>query len=131
MSASMKPSPRGHPPYEGKSCWPCYKQQRREAEREPEPRAKTRGEPAELVLDDDWREEAACRYPADGLDADDWFNDKRWTPEVTQRAQAVCSECPVREACLAYALDTRQPYGVWGGHTPAERGVTRPQQRAG
>jgi len=31
-------------------------------------------------------------------------------------ARAVCEDCPVRLACLAYALRTRQAHGVWGGH---------------
>jgi WhiB family transcriptional regulator, redox-sensing transcriptional regulator len=38
-----------------------------------------------------------------------------------QEAKAVCARCPVRTACLAYALATRQPYGVWGGATEKER----------
>ncbi|MEU7000820.1 WhiB family transcriptional regulator [Nonomuraea sp. NPDC046570] len=37
-------------------------------------------------------------------------------------AKAVCRRCPVRGACLDYALRTRQAHGVWGGTDPAERG---------
>ncbi len=29
--------------------------------------------------------------------------------------------CPVREACLEYALTTREKDGVWGGYTARER----------
>ena len=36
-------------------------------------------------------------------------------------AKEICSICPVRQECLAYALSTRQPYGVWGGLTAGER----------
>ncbi|NUR84019.1 MAG: WhiB family transcriptional regulator [Nonomuraea sp.] len=36
-------------------------------------------------------------------------------------AKEVCGRCPVREACLRYALDTRQAHGVWGGTDPAQR----------
>ncbi|GAA4085641.1 WhiB family transcriptional regulator [Nonomuraea sp. NPDC050663] len=37
------------------------------------------------------------------------------------RAKAVCGSCPVRQACLTYALDTGQQHGVWGGLEPDER----------
>lgn len=31
------------------------------------------------------------------------------------RARAICSLCPVREACREQAIARREPYGVWGG----------------
>ena len=31
-------------------------------------------------------------------------------------ARKLCASCPVRLACLAYALKTRPDTGVWGGH---------------
>jgi WhiB family transcriptional regulator, redox-sensing transcriptional regulator len=37
------------------------------------------------------------------------------------RAKAICATCPIRQQCLDYALDTRQPHGVWGGRTEEER----------
>ncbi len=36
-------------------------------------------------------------------------------------AKAICQTCPVRAECAAHALATREPYGVWGGFTEAER----------
>lgn len=36
-------------------------------------------------------------------------------------ALAVCQRCPVRMMCLAVALCTGEPYGVWGGLTEDER----------
>ena len=33
----------------------------------------------------------------------------------------VCSECPIREACLEYALERAERWGIWGGATPRER----------
>jgi WhiB family redox-sensing transcriptional regulator len=36
-------------------------------------------------------------------------------------AKRVCARCPHVEACLKWALDTRQGWGVWGGTTPHER----------
>ena len=38
-----------------------------------------------------------------------------------QRAKAICNVCPSREPCLEYALGIREPYGIWGGMTEAER----------
>ena len=38
-----------------------------------------------------------------------------------QAAKEVCASCPVRLACLAYALVTRQKHGIWGGATDKER----------
>jgi WhiB family transcriptional regulator, redox-sensing transcriptional regulator len=36
-------------------------------------------------------------------------------------AKAICATCPVAEACLEYAIATRQSDGVWGGLTGIER----------
>ncbi|MEV7154858.1 WhiB family transcriptional regulator [Streptomyces misionensis] len=36
-------------------------------------------------------------------------------------ALALCNGCPVREACLDWALTNREAYGLWGGLTEAER----------
>jgi hypothetical protein len=37
-------------------------------------------------------------------------------------AREVCGSCPVRLACLAYALRTRQCAGIWAGFTADELG---------
>lgn len=46
---------------------------------------------------------------------------------VAQVAQArrICAGCPVRSRCLGFALETREPEGIWGGTTPAERARAR------
>ncbi len=36
-------------------------------------------------------------------------------PEDVERAKALCTGCPVRPACMAGALERREPWGVWGG----------------
>lgn len=41
--------------------------------------------------------------------------------EDVRRAKAVCAGCPVRAACLEFALVTHQDYGVWGGTSESER----------
>jgi len=48
-----------------------------------------------------------------------------------QTAKLICACCPVRRECLAYALETRQKYGIWGGLTEEERRtMTRRNHRA-
>jgi WhiB family redox-sensing transcriptional regulator len=37
------------------------------------------------------------------------------------QAKAICAGCPVRQACLAWALDTGQAFGIWGGADEDER----------
>ena len=36
-------------------------------------------------------------------------------------ARTICAGCPVRQPCLEYAIEAREPYGIWGGLTQAER----------
>ncbi|SOD73189.1 WhiB family redox-sensing transcriptional regulator [Jatrophihabitans sp. GAS493] len=50
--------------------------------------------------------------PCQVRDADLWFAD---TPVQLEAAKALCQDCPVRQACLAGALERREPWGVWGG----------------
>jgi WhiB family redox-sensing transcriptional regulator len=45
--------------------------------------------------------------------------DERQRREV--RAKAVCQVCPVQGDCRMYALQIREPYGIWGGLTETER----------
>lgn len=37
------------------------------------------------------------------------------------KAVAICRGCPVVAGCLAWALETRQSFGVFGATTPSER----------
>jgi hypothetical protein len=73
---------------------------------------------AAVAVDPDWTA-AACR----GVGTDTFFADD---PAETAVAKAVCRHCPIRAACLAYALATAPDYtpdldGVWGGLTAEER----------
>lgn len=36
-------------------------------------------------------------------------------------AKSICATCSVRIECLNYALQNREPYGVWGGLDVGER----------
>lgn len=80
-----------------------------------------------------WRSRAACRdvdqatraafYPEvrsgrKGPTTDEW-----------ETARAVCRACPVSADCLAHALATKEPHGMWGGLTPLERSGRRWNRR--
>src|SRR6185295_15736566 len=39
----------------------------------------------------------------------------------TEQAKAVCHRCEVAAACLKWALESGQDYGVWGGTSEDER----------
>ncbi len=38
-------------------------------------------------------------------------------------AKTLCDGCPIKAACLKYALETGQRYGVWGGVNMETEGV--------
>lgn len=50
------------------------------------------------------------------------------SPQDVELAKALCAECPIRRACLAGALERREPWGVWGGELFI-RGVVVPRKR--
>ncbi len=37
------------------------------------------------------------------------------SPQDVESAKALCRGCPARLACLAGAIERREPWGVWGG----------------
>jgi len=43
-----------------------------------------------------------------------------------EEAKQVCRRCEIREQCLAWALESGQDHGVWGGMSEEER---RPLKR--
>jgi WhiB family redox-sensing transcriptional regulator len=69
----------------------------------------------------DWQRLGSCR----GRDSAQFFHPdgERGASRGRREAAAkgVCRGCPVRAECAAQALATREPYGVWGGFTEAER----------
>ncbi|MCF2131684.1 WhiB family transcriptional regulator [Strepomyces sp. STD 3.1] len=60
-----------------------------------------------------WGVRAACRT----ADADRLFVEGT----AQKKAKALCTGCPVRTECLAYALDNHIEHGIWGGMTERER----------
>ena len=61
-----------------------------------------------------WRELAACR----GTELEVFFPERG---ETAGPARQVCARCPVRQACLDYAISNRITHGIWGGLTERER----------
>lgn len=71
------------------------------------------------MSDESWRERASCASVGGDL----------WFPEPTSTAHAakkICSTCPVKRQCLAYALENNETEGIWAGTSPRERQALRP-----
>jgi WhiB family redox-sensing transcriptional regulator len=75
-----------------------------------------------IPLDRTWQPVALCRgnhshlfFPPSTTER----KDERERREV--RAKSICRICPVKAQCLDYAMEIREPYGIWGGLTEAER----------
>jgi WhiB family redox-sensing transcriptional regulator len=54
-----------------------------------------------------------------------WFAD---SPAGVEQAKKLCAGCPVRAECLARAVQSREPCGVWGGEL-LSNGVVIPRKR--
>ena len=61
-----------------------------------------------------WRNLSRCL----NYDPNLWHSTNRADIE---QAKSLCGGCPVRQQCLDWALDTKQPDGVWGGLDERER----------
>ncbi|MFC6870984.1 WhiB family transcriptional regulator [Haloechinothrix salitolerans] len=57
-------------------------------------------------------QDSACVLPCHRGNPDLWFAE---SPADLERAKQLCAPCPIREACLAGALERGEPWGVWGG----------------
>lgn len=75
-------------------------------------------------MDTTWMQSAKCRelppekfFPSDGVGV--------------ERAQRICEECPVADACLEYALFHHIDHGVWGGKSERERRRIARRRRTG
>ena len=66
-----------------------------------------------------------AELPCHAVDPDLWFAE---SPTDVEAAKALCAPCPLRTACLAGALERREPWGVWGGELVLA-GVVVPRKR--
>lgn len=69
----------------------------------------------------DWQTRGACRsmpmalfFPSDALRGGSLRRSER-------EAKLVCAQCPVIQFCLDHAVNSKEPYGIWGGLNPRER----------
>ncbi len=69
---------------------------------------------------------AVSGLPCELSDPEMWFAE---APAELERAKVLCADCPVRPACLAGALERREPAGVWGGEI-FDNGKIVPRKRA-
>lgn len=77
----------------------------------------------ELVERPEWFELAACR----GMNPELFFPARG---ESVAQTKAVCRECDVQAECLAYAMNTGEHHGMWGGFSERERRRLRAGQSA-
>jgi len=74
---------------------------------------------------DDVAADSSPVLPCWTADPDLWFAE---SPADVETAKALCIDCPLKEACLAGALERREPWGVWGGQL-VQAGVVVPRKR--
>lgn len=54
-------------------------------------------------------------------EVDLWFPDVGEYNIKWELPRAICNRCEAKEACLNFALKTKEKFGMWGGKTPKER----------
>jgi WhiB family redox-sensing transcriptional regulator len=68
-----------------------------------------------------WHLHAACRQ----LDTSLFYSPEGERGPRKERREAaakqICASCRVVELCAAYAIATREPYGIWGGMSEHDR----------
>ena len=72
--------------------------------------------------EDMWQIKAACRGPQSTVFFPPSHFERKDEKELREtRAKAICATCPVKKACLDYAIRIREPHGIWGGLNELER----------
>ncbi|ANH36515.1 putative transcriptional regulator WhiB7 [Nocardioides dokdonensis FR1436] len=82
-------------------------------------------EPSLGQLHDQAERAAEDQMPCRAAGPELWFAE---SPRDVELAKALCLDCPVRQLCLAGALERREPWGVWGGELFLQ-GVVIPRKR--
>jgi WhiB family transcriptional regulator, redox-sensing transcriptional regulator len=77
----------------------------------------------------EWQNNGSCREADPALFFHPEFERGPSRRKRENAARAVCSGCPVLQACRAHALKVREPYGVWGGLTEEDREVIYAAER--
>lgn len=71
----------------------------------------------EPAIDIEWQRDAECAKPIHKSKIEYFFSKN--TSEKYE-AKNLCFSCPVRDACLQWALEHRQIHGIWGGRDEVE-----------
>lgn len=73
-------------------------------------------------LDRTWQPVALCRGNHSHLFFPPSTTERKEERERREiRAKSICQICPCKAQCLEYAMEIKEPYGIWGGLTEAER----------
>ena len=79
------------------------------------------------IVHETWHLRAACRGPESVLFFPPSTPEGRDDRDLREaRAKLICGECHVQSECLDFALRVREPHGIWGGLTEAERRALLP-----
>lgn len=73
-------------------------------------------------LDRSWQLKGLCRGNHSLLFFPPSTNERKEDRDRREhKAKAICGVCGVKDECLEFALEIREPYGIWGGLTETER----------
>jgi WhiB family redox-sensing transcriptional regulator len=64
-----------------------------------------------------WQPGGLCALPTNKTHMEEFYSED---PEERSEAKTMCYACPERAACLQWALEHRQIWGVWGGRDEVE-----------
>ncbi len=76
-----------------------------------------------------WQDHAACRYADPELFFPEGDPSLPAVAAQIEAAKQVCRVCPVRAACLEWAMGASDKHSVAGGTTPDERRLQRRRDR--
>ena len=71
----------------------------------------------------EWMDQASCK----GLT--NIFFPGRGDTSAVKLAELICSQCPVQQQCLEYAIRNIEFIGIWGGMSERKRRIMRRQMR--
>jgi WhiB family redox-sensing transcriptional regulator len=81
----------------------------------------------ETAVDPAWRSRARCA-DGNGTMTPLFFSEDL---HDIARAKAICAKCPVTKPCLTEALESHEPWGVWGGQLIVNGRILAAKRRRG